>query len=273
MILFMTADSAAALIVARAIQGFATGFAVTTLAATILDTDRERAPVLNSFTAFAGLSAGTLGAGALVTFAPAPEQLVYVVLLVLCVFEAAILWFMPETATTKPGALASLWPRVHVPRVAWATFVAVTPVNVASWSLGGFYFSLMPAVVRAATGTTLPIVGGLVVAALTFSGAVAVVALRKLAPEKMFLFGIVTLALGVLTTLGGVQYQNVGVMLFGTMVGGTGFGTVFSGTLRSILPFAQPGERAGCCLLISSKAILPSAFPRLWQASSHPSSV
>jgi hypothetical protein len=245
MILFMTAGSAAALIVARAIQGFATGFAVTTLSATILDTDKERAPVLNSFTVFAGLSAGTLGAGALVTFAPAPEQLVFVVLLALSLVETAILWFMPETANTKPGALASLWPRVHVPRAARATFAAVTPVNIASWSLGGFYFSLMPAVVRAATGTTLPIVGGLVVAALTFSGAVAVVALRKLAPEKMFLLGIITLALGVLTTLAGVQYQNVGVMLFGTVVGGTGFGTVFSGTLRSVLPFAQPGERAG----------------------------
>jgi hypothetical protein len=117
--------------------------AITTLAATILDTDKERAPVLNSFTVFAGLSAGTLGAGALVTFAPAPEQLVFVVLLVVSVVEAAILWFMPETATTKPGALASLRPRVHVPRRP-RHVRAVTPVNIASWSLGGFYFSLMP---------------------------------------------------------------------------------------------------------------------------------
>src|SRR5258708_6684427 len=154
MIIFMTAGSAAALIVARAIQGFANGLAITTLAATILDTHKERAPVLNSFTAFAGLSAGTLGAGALVTFAPEPEQLVFLVLLVLSVVEAAILWFMRETATMKPGALASLRPRVHVPRVARAAFAAVTPVNIASWSLGGFYFSLMPAVLRAATGTT-----------------------------------------------------------------------------------------------------------------------
>src|SRR6202049_2786310 len=61
----------------------------------------------------------------------------------------------------------------------------------------------------------------------------------------MFIFGIVTLALGVLITLTGVQYQTVGVMLFGTVVGGTGFGTVFSGTLRRVLPYAQPGERAG----------------------------
>jgi MFS family permease len=263
MILFMTAGSAAALIIARAIQGFANGLAITTLAAIILDTDKERAPLLNSFTAFAGLSAGTLGAGALVTFAPAPEQLVFVVLLVLSVLEAAILWFMPETATTKPGALASLWPRVHVPRVARATFAAVTPVNIASWSLGGFYFSLMPSVVRAATGTTTPIVGGLVVATLTLSGAVAVVALRKLAPEKMFLLGIVTLALGVLVTLAGVQYQNVGVMLFGTVVGGTGFGTVFSGTLRSVLPFAEPGERAGLLSAYFVEGYLSFSLPAL----------
>jgi hypothetical protein len=43
-----------------------------------------------------------------------------------------------------------------------------------------------------------------VVATLTFSGAVAVVALRKLVPEKMILLGIVTLVLGALITLAGV---------------------------------------------------------------------
>jgi len=69
-----------------------------------------------------------LGAGALVTFAPAPEQLVFVLLLVLSVVEEAILWFMPETATPKPVALASLRPRVHVPRIPRATFAAVTPL-------------------------------------------------------------------------------------------------------------------------------------------------
>jgi MFS family permease len=263
MILFMTAGSAAALIVARGLQGFATGFAITTLAATILDTDKERAPVLNSFTAFAGLSAGTLGAGALVTFAPAPEQLVFVVLLLLSLVEAAILWFMPETATTKPGALASLWPRVHVPKVARPTFAAVTPVNIASWSLGGFYFSLMPSVVRAVTGTELPVVGGLVVAVLTFTGGVAVVVLRKLSAERMVVLGIVTLAIGVLITLAGIQYQNVGIMLFGTVVGGVGFGTVFSGTLRSVLPYAQPGERAGLLSAFFVVGYLAFSLPAL----------
>jgi len=244
MLIFMTAQSAVALIVARAVQGFATGLAATTLGATILDTDREHAPVLNSVTAFAGLSAGTLGAGLLVTFAPAPEQLIFAVLLVLSAVEAAILWFMPETAERKPGALASLRPRVRVPPAALGTFASIAPVTIASWALGGFYFSLMPAVVRIATGTTLPIIGGVVVATLTFVGAVVVVAFRRVAPKRMLRLGIVGLAVGVMITLAGVQSQLVWVMLFGTVVSGMGFGAAFSGALRSLLPWAQPNERA-----------------------------
>ncbi|MGA8885223.1 MAG: MFS transporter, partial [Pseudolabrys sp.] len=76
MVMFVAADSAGALIVARAVQGFATGLATATLGATILDTDRSRGPVLNSVTAFAGLTAGSLGAAALVTYAPDPRQFV-----------------------------------------------------------------------------------------------------------------------------------------------------------------------------------------------------
>jgi len=52
MVMFMTADSAFALIAARSVQGFATGLATTTLGAAILDVDRGRGPVLNSLTAF-----------------------------------------------------------------------------------------------------------------------------------------------------------------------------------------------------------------------------
>jgi hypothetical protein len=110
--------------------------------------------------------------------------------------------------------------------------------------LGGFYFSLMPAVVRAATGATLPIVGGVVVATLTLTGAVIVVALRNVARDRMLRMGIASLSLGVMITLAGVQWRLVGVMMFGTVVSGMGFGSVFSATLRTVMPLARPDERA-----------------------------
>jgi hypothetical protein len=197
----------------------------------------------------------------LVTFAPAPEQLIFVVLLVLSTVEAAILWFMPETAELKPGALASLRPRVRVPPAALGTFASIAPVTIASWALGGFYFSLMPAVVRIATGTTLPVIGGVVVATLTFVGAVVVVAFRKVAPERMLRLGIVGLAVGVTITLAGVQSQRVWIMILGTVVSGMGFGSAFSGALRSLIPWAQPNERAALLSAFYVEGYLAFSLP------------
>jgi MFS family permease len=139
MIMFISADSAAALIMARVVQGFATGLATATLGAVIMDVDRSRGPMLNSITAFIGLTAGSLGGGALVSYAPDPQQFVYAVLLALSAAEALILWYMPETVTPKPGALASLQPHVSIPAKARRALVQVTPVTIASWALGGFY--------------------------------------------------------------------------------------------------------------------------------------
>src|SRR5580698_2252527 len=130
MAMFMAADSAAALIAARALQGFATGLATASLGAAILDNDRSRGPILNSITAFCGLTAGSLGGAILVTYAPDPRQLIYVVLLVLSAVETLILWFMPETAQLRAGALASLRPHISVPAQARDVLVRVTPVTI-----------------------------------------------------------------------------------------------------------------------------------------------
>jgi MFS family permease len=244
MAIFMTAGSAVALIAARALQGFATGLATATLGAAILDNDRGRGAVLNSITAFGGLTAGSLGAGILVTYAPDPRQLVYVVLLILSAVEAVILWFMPETAAVRAGAIASLRPHVNVPAQASRAMARVTPVTIATWALGGFYFSLMPALVRVATGVTLPVVGGLVVSALTLSGAISVLLLRSALPRRMLSVGTVVLAAGVAVTLAGVREQLVWLMLVGTVVSGIGFGATFSGAMRTVLPLARTDERA-----------------------------
>jgi hypothetical protein len=137
----------------------------------------------------------------------------------------------------------------------------VTPVTIASWALGGFYFSLMPSLVRVATGVTLPVVGGLVVSALTLSGALSVLLLRAVAPGRMLSGGTVTLAAGVAITLGGVHAQFVWLMLLGTVVAGTGFGAAFSGTMRAVLPLAKSHERAGLLAAFYVEGYLAFSLP------------
>jgi hypothetical protein len=261
MVMFMAADSAFALIAARGVQGFATGLATATLGAAILDTDRSRGPVLNSITAFCGLTAGSLGAAALVSYAPDPGQLVYFVLLVLSAVEMLVLWHMPETAQLKTGVMASLRPHVSIPWQARAALIQVTPVTIASWALGGFYFSLMPALVRAATGVTLPLVGGLVVSALTLTGALSVLSLRSIPASRVLSGGVGALATGVAITLAGVQAQLVWLMLAGTIVSGTGFGASFSGTMRTVLPLAKADERAALLSAFYVEGYLSFSLP------------
>ncbi len=263
MVMFMTASSEAALITARALQGFGTGLATASIGAAILDNDRSRGAILNSITAFSGLTAGSLGAAILVTYAPDPRQLVFAVLLALSAIEAFVLWFMPETADVRAGAFASLRPHVNIPAQASRAMVRVTPVTIASWALGGFYFSLMPALVRVATGVTLPVVGGLVVSALTLSGALSVLSLRSIPARRLLSGGTIVLAAGVAVTLAGVREQLVWLMLLGTIISGVGFGAAFSGTLRTVLPLAQTDERAELLAALYVEGYLSFSLPAI----------
>jgi hypothetical protein len=137
----------------------------------------------------------------------------------------------------------------------------LTPVTIASWALGGFYFSLMPALVRVATGVTVPVVGGLVVSALTLSGVLSVLSLRSVAPDRMLSRGIIALPIGVAVTLVGVHAQLVWLMLLGTVVAGLGFGAAFSGTMRAVLPLAKTDERAGLLSAFYVEGYLSFSLP------------
>lgn len=261
MLLFAEARDVGQLILARAVQGLSVGTGTTALGAAILDTNRARGPLLNSVTAFLGLTTGSLGAAALITFAPDPLHMVYEVLLGLTALMIALLWVMPESVEPKAGALASLRPHVSVPHQSRPILVRLTPANVASWSLGGLYLSLMPTVVATAMGVASPWVGGVVVSALMLSGAIAVAAFRNWPARRLILLGTSTLPLGVAVSMFGIQQQQVAALLAGTVIAGVGFGSNFSGVLRALLPTAGSHERAGLLSAFYVQSYLAFSLP------------
>jgi MFS family permease len=261
MILFTEARDVGELILARAVQGLSVGTGTTAFGAAILDTNRARGPLLNSVTAFLGLTAGALGATVLITFASDPLHRVYEVLLGLTLLMVALLWLMPESVTRKSGALASLRPHVSVPSQSKSILIRLTPANVAAWALGGFYLSLMPTVVATTMGVASPWVGGIVVSTLMLTGAVAVATFRDWPARRLTLTGTSTLPLGVAVSLFGIQQQQVAALLAGTVIAGVGFGSTFSGTLRTLLPTAGPHERAGLLSAFYVQSYLAFALP------------
>ena len=261
MILFVEARDVGELILARAVQGLCVGVGTTALGAAILDTSRARGPLLNSVTTFLGMTAGALGAAALITFASDPLHRIYEVLLGLTVAMIALLWVMPESSSRKSGALASLWPHVSVPPQSRSVLVRLTPANIASWALGGFYLSLMPTVVATARGVASPWVGGVVVSTLMLTAAIAVAAFRHWPARRLILLGTSTLSLGVAVSILGIQQQQVAALLAGTVIAGAGFGSTFSGTFRALLPTAEPHQRAGLLSAFYVQSYLAFSLP------------
>jgi MFS transporter len=261
MVLFARAGDVGQLILARAVQGFCVGAGATTFGAAILDTDRARGPLLNSVTGFLGLTVGALGAAATITFASDPLHMVYDVLLGITVLMIALLWAMPESALGKAGAFASLRPHVSIPVQSRSILVRLTPANVATWSLGGFYLSLMPTVVATTMGVASPWVGGLVVATLMLTAAIAVAACRNWPARRLVLSGPGALSIGVAVSLAGIAQHQVVLLLAGTVIAGFGFGAIFSGAMRSLLPTAKPDQRAGLLAAFYVQSYLAFSLP------------
>jgi len=259
--LFFFAGSTWELIAARMVQGLAVGCATTTLGAVILDTDKAHAPMLNGIINFAGLAVGALLAGTLASFAPFPTHLVFVVLACLSIIEIGLLMLVPETAEKKPWARGVLRPHVELPAQVVAAFLRITPVNIAAWSLGGFYLSLMPSLVVQVTGVKVPLLGASVVATLMVAGSAALVAVQNIEARKVLLGGSITLVAGVFITLAGLYWSNVTLMFIGSAIAGGGFGATFSGIIRSILPLAASTERAGLLSTFYVESYLAFAVP------------
>jgi MFS family permease len=244
-VLFRHAGSVQWLFVARIVQGLATGIATSALSAGLLDLHRERGSLLNSVSPLLGMGLGALGAGALAEFAPAPTRLVFDVLLAILAVQMLAAFWLPETVARRGGALASLKPRLAVPPRAWPMLWQVLPVNTAQWALGGFYASLGPSLGRIVTGSHSPTLGGGVVAALVLSGAVAILFVRTRPARAVLASGTAALVIGVSVTLAGVQLHSTAAFFVGSVIAGLGFGSAFNGTMRSLVPLAEPHERAG----------------------------
>lgn len=272
MVLFARTNDLGHLMFARAVQGLSVGTGITVLGAAILDTNRQRGPLLNSVFIFLGLTVGALGSGLLVAFAPNPLHLVFEVLLAVTAILFVLLWAMPETTAGKAGAWASLRPHVAVPAQSRKTLLRLTPGNVAVWAFGAFYLALMPAIVATAMHASSALTGGVVVASLMATAAMTVAVARSLKPRFLVHVGTVMLSIGAAISLFGIAQQTVGALFAGTVVAGVGFGANFSGALQSLLPTAHADQRAGllaafyvqCYLAFSLPAIAAGlAIPRI----------
>jgi MFS family permease len=245
MVVFATAHGVGALLAARVLQGVATGAAATAVGAGLLDLDRARGTIANAVVPMLGTATGSLVAGLMVQYLPAPTQLVYLVLGAVFVVQALGVVVMPESVTRRPGALASLRPQLRLPPRLRAPLLVAAPALIAAWALAGFYGSLGPILLRRLAGSSSLALGGVALFVLAGSGAVTVLALRARSSRAVMALGTAALVVGVATTLVATATASLSVFFVGAVIAGAGFGAGFQGAIRSVLPLAAPHERAG----------------------------
>lgn len=263
MILFVDASGLRMLLAARLLQGLASGAAASVIPAAVLDVGHSRAPLLNSLAPVLGMGCGAIGTSVLMEYAPFPMRLVFVLLIGTFLLQALICAMLPETVSRKAGALTSLIPSIRIPRSAHRAMTRVAPANLAAWALGGFYLSLGPALARLVTGSHSVILGGGVVLTLCLGATAAILLFRTLPPAVTLLMGAVTLAAGLVITLGGVHARLAGILFAGTFCAGMGLGLVFQSALRSVLPQAEAHERAGLMAAYFVMSYLAFSIPAM----------
>ncbi len=244
LVLFAVAENVETLMAARFIQGISTGAAIGAIGAGLLDLSKLRGATASAVAPMVGTGAGAVVSGMFVQWLPAPEHLIYVVLLGVFVLQSVGVALMRETVTPKPGALASLKPQFALPLAARRPLIAAAPAMVACWSMAGLYGSLGPALVHRITGSVNHVYGGGALFVLACSGAVAVLALANTHPQTSMVIGTAALFAGVGLTMLAGDVSSLG-FFFAAIVAGVGFGAAFQGALRSVAMVAGPHERAG----------------------------
>jgi MFS family permease len=263
MVLFATASGLDVLLLARVLQGLATGGAVAAIGAGLVDLHPGRGPVANAAGAMSGTASGALVSALFVQLLPAPTELVYFVLAGLFLVQAAGVSRIAETSPRVPGARRSLRPTLALPRSVRRAVAVAAPSLIAVWALAGFYASLGPSLAEIVDGSNSTILGGSTLFVLAASGALAVLVFRRTDPRTFALAGASLIIFGVALILAAVPSRSPVVFFTGTAIAGAGFGGGFQGGLRTILPLAGPEERAGVIAVIYVICYLALGLPAI----------
>ena len=246
-VVFMAAESVAWLFVARGLQGLATGLALASASAAMLDLHPRRDPaavgLANGVLSAAGLGLGMLASAAIVELLPAPRVLPYVLLLILFAVAFAGALAMPEpVAERSRPRLAPQRPSVPVP--VRRAFVLASLAVLSSWSIGGLFFSLGPQLSANLFESGDHLVAALGVFLLAGSASLAQLAFGRSSPAAGATWGSVSLSAGMLVIVAAVASDSAALYVAGSVIGGIGFGVAFLGALRGLSALIPAEHRA-----------------------------
>lgn len=247
-VLLITEPGLAGLLVARAIQGLATGAFFGTCTAFLVDAapaGRERAAaVLASVSVRLGLGLGPGVGGVIAQYAGAPLRLPFELHLIAIALAAVIVVGLPETVRERSRRPLTL--RLEVPAAERAVFWRVLVPSGMLFSLfDGVALSLIPVFLVRTLGVDDYALVGAAGFLVLVSGALSQLAMPRLRPEPAIGWGLAAAAVASVGVVVSAPLESAGLALAAVAGTGAAAGLVFKGGLdlcTQIAPVADRGK-------------------------------
>ncbi|HBO1017310.1 TPA: MFS transporter [Pseudomonas aeruginosa] len=266
-VVLMTVHTPAPLLIGRLAQGLGCGLASTALSAWLVDSaplkPRWLAPAITSCGPMVGLTFGGLGSGALVDYAPLPRLLPFVLILILIVPCVLLVVLGRESITRRPGALASLRPRVALPDAARRAFPMAAWAFICTWAFGGFYQAFGPAMAREQLHSASALAAALVFASLMAPSLLGASLAGRVRPQLAQWSGMLFFALAVGGVLLSLSQGHLLFFLIASALAGIGQGATLSGSIQTMVEGTALEERAGVLAAIYATSYSGAAIPTL----------
>jgi MFS family permease len=271
LVVFMTADSVAALFVARALHGAAVGVTVVAGSAALLDLrphDGARTGLLTGIMFNVGMAVTILGASLLAQYGPDPMVTPYAVVglvVLLILFNLLLMGETHQTRSTTPIRVT----RPSVPRAIRHDFRFAVLGVMASWSVLGVYLSLFPAFAGQSTGIHSLVFGGAVVAAMASAAAVSQAIGSRLPARTAAIGGDFGTAVALVTSVLALDSHRAWLVAAAAVFMGLSFGLAFGGSLRhlgQVVPADHRGEVMSAYYVLAYGAMAVPTILAGWAA-------
>ena len=267
MLVFLFAPDIGWIIGARSVQGVATGAAMSTFTAALVELAPEKhkklGATIGSTAPVGGIAIGAFLTGLAVQFVPQPTTLVFVALAVLFAAGILVIVASPETVVRRPGAVRSLIPRLLIPTAARREFAGAIPLFMATWMLAGLFIGLSPSILHGIFHLDSGLLNGAIVAVPPAVGALAGLLLTRAPARITVVWSMAAIVAGVAVAAVGIAAAILPLLFAGAVIAGAGFGAGFSAMLRTLAPLAPNDQRAELFAAIFLVSYLAYGLPAL----------
>lgn len=266
-LMYTVMSSSAELMVARLVQGVASGLGSSATASYVVEMSEGLpkwvGPAITSSATTVGLSIGTFASGGIRQFTDlAPSAFFETVVVAVVVFAVAVI-VGRETVGRRPGVARSMVPRLSVPRGAYRMFAASAVIFVGTWSINGFFQSFSSSVGAENLGGSSSFWAAVVFAALLAPNIFGGIAGRKLDTRSAQRLGFTAFVVCVAGVCAALWVGNLVLLVAVLVVAGFCQGVAFTGSVNGLLAEAGVEGRSGMFSMIYLVSFGGSAIPNL----------